>query len=375
MTRPDLAPYNRDLIGALASRATIEVVGGVPWHLFGRGANGLQGEIGGWRGIGGFKVEQAPILRIPGIPSTAAVLMATTLGGKVWHRVRARRLHVIASANAYPDGVAAVLIAQLLQLPVVVRCRGPDIREAEQSTLALLQLGFAFRQASRVVVTCHALVEKVRAFGVPTQRIDVVPEGLDRNRFRPRDALAARRRTGLPERGRLILFVGNLSETSGWRSFITAANRLHVRMPDVAFIVVGEGPLEPLLKVVAENGSFIPVGLLAQDELAEYMAAVDLVCLPGVHYGLPSLLREVLASGRPVVVRRSGGVSEVMTHESFGCMVSREDPSTMCSAMESILAHEGQPACRATHTFFPTWEQSADRFLMVLQEAILADRG
>lgn len=371
-THPDLAPYNREQFSTLGRRAVVEVISGVPWSLFGR--NGDVGSSTRLERIEEVVVRHPRLLTIRSVPSLSAGLMAASLAPSVWLRTRARRSEVILAARAYPDGVAAVILGQVMGLPTVIKCRGPDLFEAEKDPLGLIQLSFSLRRAERVVVTCEALVPKIRSYGVHEAQIHIVHEGVDRGRFRPRDMAAARRKSGLPP-GMLVLFVGPLTPDSGFREFLEAARLVREREPNASFIVVGEGPLDAELKEASESGVFIPAGRLAQEELAEYLAASDMVCLPELYSGLPNVLRETLASGRPVVVRRSGGVAEMMTHASFGAMINRSDPKTIANALVKTYGLDIEPASRVAHAFLPSWEDSSDRLSLVLEEAVAAVRG
>ena len=372
-THPDIAPYNRDQFSTLGRRAVVEVISGVPWSLLRR--NDDVGSSNRSERIEDVVVRHPRLLTSKSIPALKAGLMVTSLAPSVWLRARARRSEVILAASAYPDGVAGVILGQVLGLPVVIKCRGADLVEAEKDTFGLVQLSFALRRAERVVVTCKALVHKIQSYGVAEARIHVVHEGVDRNRFRPRDMATARRKSGLPEHGTLVLFVGDLTRESGLRAFLAAARLVRQTEPQATFIVVGDGPLDEELREASESGLFIPSGVIDQEELAEYLAASDVVCLPGVHSGLPNVLRETLASGRPAVVRRSGGVAEIMTHACFGTMINRSDSKTIAQAILETVRLKDEPAFRAAHAFLPSWEDSSDRLSLVLQEAVAAVRG
>ena len=361
------APYNREQFTALGRRAVLEIVSGVPLPVS-RAARERADEL----------MRSPWFLEVPGVRTLSAMLMAASLGPRVWMRARARHCEVILGAYAYPEGVVSVLLGHLLGLPVVIKCRGPDLHRAERDPLERAQLVHGLRRAEGVVVTCEALVSRVCELGVSSKRVHVIHDGVDRMRFRPRDAEGARRRSGLPVDGTLLLFSGELHEASGLRSFLTAGQLLQAQIPDLTLVVAGDGPLEPRVQEAAEQrGNIIPVGRASPMDLADYIAAADLVCVPGEHEGLPPVVREALASGRPVVARRTGGIPELMTDKTFGSMVDGDDPKELAQAIRAVLSRavDSLPVARVAHAFLPTWDESAERLCVVLEAAAAAARG
>lgn len=377
---PGFAPHNREQLAALGRRVSLEVLGGVPW-LPSRLAGGPRpGKVALRETIDGVRVRHPRIAAIPGLPALSAALMAITAAPLAWWLARARRAEVLLAAEVYPDGVAAVALGRALGLPVVVKVHGPDLDAVEPHPLRRAQVHAALRRAERVVVVCSGLAERARALGVRENRIRVVLEGVDRGVFRPREARVARRHHGLPIERSLVLYASPLTEEAGLPVFLEAARRLGDKRPEITFVIAGEGPLERRLQDVAEaggsQGRILPVGALRQADLAEYLAAADVVCVPGRRSGIPHVVREALASGRPVVAADTGCVDEVINNDVLGRLVPPGDAAELAVGLLEVLDEPPiEPATRVAAAYLPTWVDSAARLHAVLEEAAAAGRS
>src|SRR4029077_13901501 len=113
----------------------------------------------------------------------------------------------------YPDGVAAAMLARVLDVPAVITARGSDINLIAQPRSPPRMIRWAARQAAAVVAVSQALKDKLVALGVERERIHVLRNGVDLELFNPagRDQL----RAALELRGPTLLSVGNLLAFKG----------------------------------------------------------------------------------------------------------------------------------------------------------------
>ena len=370
---PGFAPYHREQFAALGRRASVEILGGVPWALSRLLENERPGGAIRREVIDGLAVRHPRVAAIPGLPVLSGLLMAATVAPTAWWRSRQLRADVLLAASAYPEGVAGMLLARWLRLPLVVKVHGPDLKVGMASPGMRRQLRAALHAAARVIVTCDGLLKYMDELGVRRDWVRVVYDGVDRGRFRPRGLRSARRRSGLPIERDLVLYAGRLTEEAGLLTFLDVAERLHRRRPDVTFVVAGDGPLEPLLHRASERGvksPIIPVGHLPQLDMAEYMAASDLVCVPSRQVGLPHVIREALASGRPVIATDTPCTREVLVSEELGRCVPAGDVDRWVEAILATLDETPfEPASRVALAALPTWDDSAQRLLATLDEA------
>jgi len=124
----------------------------------------------------------------------------------------------------------------------------------------------------------------------------------------------AREELGLPTEGRWIGFVGRLTAQKAPERMIDLLTALRRSDPQWRALIVGDGPkLESLKERARLNGIEDAVVWKGSDPRGELaMRAVDCVCLPSISEGLPYVLLEALAAGRPIVATPVGGVPEVL---------------------------------------------------------------
>lgn len=200
---------------------------------------------------------------------------------------------------------------------------------------ALVEL--VVRVADRIVVNA----EMLRPNGRAGQRTDVIPSGVDTDRFAPgRDRAAAKTRLGLESGTVVIGTVGRLEPRKGTDTLLDAFAALRSEHSDVALVVVGEGPLRLELAARAERlGIASRVRFLGdRPDVDEVLAALDLFVLPSRTEGMSNALLEAMAMALPVVATAVGGTPEVITDGRSGLLVPADDPPAMAASIGFVLA-------------------------------------
>jgi glycosyltransferase involved in cell wall biosynthesis len=296
------------------------------------------------------------------VPSLNAALYAASISAEL--ALSKKRYDVILASYAYPDGCAAVLIGRVLRTPVVVKCHGSDLNRVPRDLPARLQLQQLLPRADRIVCVSKKLADRAVALGVPEPKIDLVYNGVDRSLFRPRDRAEARRKLGRAEDRKLVLFVGHLADHKGAADLASAAAELD-RSIDVVF--VGDGPL---FSSLSQSERVEAVGHVSREGVSDWLAACDLLCLPSWDEGMPNVVREAHASGRPVVATEVGGIPEAVHHPDLGAMVPARDPQALAKALSTQLAKSSDPHRIVQLAEVPSWEESAAALLASLERAV-----
>jgi glycosyltransferase involved in cell wall biosynthesis len=172
-------------------------------------------------------------------------------------------------------------------------------------------------------------------FHVPSARIRVVPNGIPRAFFEPaRRANLPAFVPGRPDRP-VVLTVARLDSAKGHAYLLRAAALL----PDVDFRLAGDGPLRgPLQAQARALGLEHRVAFLGQrDDVLALLASATLLALPSVNEGLPLVVLEAMAAGRPVVASDVGGVSEAIIDGQTGILVPAADPARLAGAIRGLL--------------------------------------
>jgi glycosyltransferase involved in cell wall biosynthesis len=246
-----------------------------------------------------------------------------------------------------PGGATAAAAAP--GLPLVVSLHGSDVYVAEKLTPARQVARTVFRRARAVTACSSDLARRAIALGADPQRIEVVPYGVDIERFKPDGAARTelRARVGAAD-GRLLLFsAGRLVKKKGFEYLIDAvASMPPAERPMLVLAGDGDlrGELEARATAAAINDSVRFLGNQTQDEVGRWLAAADVVAVPSVRDdsgnvdGLPNVVLEALASGTPLVTTPAGGIGSVVESGRTGLIVGERDPAGLAAAIRQLTA-------------------------------------
>lgn len=181
-------------------------------------------------------------------------------------------------------------------------------------------------------------------YGVSTNKIQVVPCGVDLSMFRPISMDDARKSLGLNGE-RVILWVGRVEPIKGLELLLKAAANMENRGSLKVLMVGGDvakdleiKKLQGLAKDLGVEGTVEFVGKVEQHLLPFYYSAAD-VCVVPSHYesfGLVAL--EAMACGTPVVASRVGGLATLVEHGRTGYLMNGRCPEPLADSLEVILS-------------------------------------
>ena len=288
--------------------------------------------------------------------------------------VRAFAPEVVLNYVAYPDGYAAVRIGEELGVPVALTAIGSDLNRISGRLTRVLTRR-ALRRADAVMTVSRDLAKTAVRLGAEAARTRAILNGCDTGVFHPRDRVAARLSLGVPVEGEIALYVGRLDVRKGLLELVEAAASMRGAVPGLRVYLVGDGPDRPLVEeAVSRHGLAETVTLVPSrptEQVALWMGAADLVTLPSYAEGCPNVVIEALASGRPVVATRVGGIPELMD-ENSGHLVPPKDVAALATALDAALATEWDGAAIASR-HNRSWAAVAKDVYEVL-EAVTAGR-
>jgi teichuronic acid biosynthesis glycosyltransferase TuaC len=368
------AAFNRQQFLALSQLCDVQILALIPWfpgaRLFARESEaGRLYSIPAYEHIDGMLVRHPRVFYFPRFAHVANPMTFAISLLPVVLPLR-RKVDVILGSWAYPDGLAAIQLGQWLKLPVVVKVHGSDLNSLPGRSGIRHVLSLKLPCADRLVAVSRPLAAKAREFGVPEDRIAVVPNGVDRALFSPRDRAEARRELGLPD-GRLVLFVGRLEAAKGVLDLLQAFERIASSSSQVCLAVVGDGTEMPRCHQAQASWPgrvFLP-GAQPLAQVARWVAACDVLTLPSWNEGSPNVVLEALASGRRVVATRVGGIPDLITSSIVGEMVSAHRPDELVEALLRAVHSSYEPMVVAA-AGPPDWQRSAS----LLQQVLLSTR-
>jgi glycosyltransferase involved in cell wall biosynthesis len=312
----------------------------------------------------------------PALPLISRPLNGWMAARTLLPHVRAFAPNVVFGCFLYPEGYAALRIGNLLDVPVAVKSIGSDLNRLGDP-ISVRNTRSVLRQADAIVTVSGDLRKKAIAMGASAATTRAVLNGCDLGIFRPRNRSLARARLGIDPTCEAVLYAGRMDLKKGLRELVQAAVSLRPSRPRLHCYIVGNGPDRPAIEqeIAARNaGYFIhPVPGCAFDEVAEWMSAADVVTLPSYMEGLPNVVIEALACGRPVVATQVGGIPEVL-NDACGRLVPPRDAARLAAALASALDSSWDAAAVSTH-WQRSWSAPAAELLDLFSELVSRRKG
>lgn len=234
----------------------------------------------------------------------------------------------------YPDGVAAARLGAALGKPVVITARGTDVTWIPRYRRPRAQIQWAAERAAAIVAVSQALKDEVATLGVDPGKVTVLRNGVDLDRFGPRDRMAIRADLGLT--GPVWLTVGHLVPLKGVHIAIAAL----ARVPDTTLLIAGEGPEQGKLRGLVEqlglHARVRMLGPIPHAQLGDYYNAADALVHASSREGMPNVVLESLACGTPVVAAPYAGVGELLDAPEAGEIAAQRSAEAMAAAWQRL---------------------------------------
>jgi glycosyltransferase involved in cell wall biosynthesis len=266
------------------------------------------------------------------------------------YRVLRRERPEVVHTHKAKAGALGRLAALLARVPVRVHTYHGHVFSGYFSpakTRVFLAIERALGQVSSALVAlsddlARELSSTYRVAG--RERFEIVPLGLDLDRFGRAARGALRAELGVPEDARLIGIIGRMVPVKDHATFVTAAGRLAHRDPTLGFVFVGGGELLDEVR-----GQVAAAGLTARShflgwrqDLPRIYADLDVVALSSINEGTPVTLIEAMAAGVPVAATAVGGVRDVLAGGARGQLAAPRDPEALAHAIERALSAESR---------------------------------
>jgi glycosyltransferase involved in cell wall biosynthesis len=278
------------------------------------------------------------------LPRALAELAELAYNAPAWLRVRlaCRRFRpdlIYERYNLYY--LAGTLVARRKGIPLFLEVNSPLVEErTRHGGLGLPRLArwaerFVWRSADRVLAVTGVLKAMIAATGVPAQRIEVVPNGIDPARF-----AALPQRPAAPDKV-VLGFVGFVREWHGLDTVIAAMAADTATLLEL--VVVGDGPAVPALRQqaaalgVADRVQI--VGLVAHEAIPGLVAGFDIALQPRVvAYASPLKLFEYMAAGKAIVAPDQPNIREVLVDGETALLFDPAASDTMWTAIRRLVA-------------------------------------
>jgi glycosyltransferase involved in cell wall biosynthesis len=261
-----------------------------------------------------------------------------TLLYRLWRMIRSERIDIIMSTLFYADMMAAL----------VGKCAGAKGVFSWETVSSpewliprrLYPYRAAVRLLDKVIAVSHATAQwLVQKRGVPADRIQVIPYGVDLDLYHDGDAKAIRKSLGIPANSPVIGMVGRFVHQKGHCYLVDAAEQVIKKIPRVQFVLIGDGPLrleiEQHVRDKSLQKNFIFPGL--RHDVPELLRCFDVFVLPSLYEGLPNVVLEAMAASKPIVATPVDGTKEVVVPGETGLLVPPRQPAPLAQALIDLI--------------------------------------
>jgi glycosyltransferase involved in cell wall biosynthesis len=260
------------------------------------------------------------------------------------------RVSVIHAASNHVNALPALLAARRLGIPFQYEMRGlweltrisrtPQFERRQAFTQGLQLEGLVARHADKVFVISEQLRRFARDhWGIPAERMFLLPNCVDPERFIPSDPQAIEAST--------IGYAGSLIGYEGLDTLVDAVGRLARQGHPLKLNIVGEGEARPALEAqVQQLGLSTQIrflGRMPPEQALETISRCALVCIPRKPFKVceivpPIKLVEALAMGKPVIVPDLPVFRDEMGANPAGWFFKAGDPADLARVIEAALA-------------------------------------
>ncbi|MBF0295849.1 MAG: glycosyltransferase, exosortase A system-associated [Magnetococcales bacterium] len=338
--------------------------------------------------------ERTLAARLPILRQSAVV---TALEKRILELAEAYRPDLLHAHSPVLNGLAALRAGRRLGIPVVYEIRafwedaaashgtGRAWGARYRLTRALETL--VARRARAVTVICEGLRRDLTDRGIPADKITIVPNAVDAERFRPPPPAPLPGLT--PGDGEILLYLGSFYAYEGLSLLLDALPAILARRPRARLVLVGGGPEEERLRLQADRmgvtGHVLFTGRAPPELTTRYYALADLLVYPRLPMRLTQLVTplkplEAMAAGRLVVASNVGGHQELIAHGETGFLFPAGRAGALADTIVALLEDRSrwEPVLRRAGQFVRearNWRMSVAGYRQVYDAACPAPRN
>ncbi len=200
------------------------------------------------------------------------------------------------------------------------------------------------RSDALIAVSKYTVDELTKLYGIAEEKIHVIYNGVDVQKFKPRSNRAElRREFGLEEDKKIVLFVGRLYHRKGLEILLRSIPQVLQEFSDVKFVISGKGfkqkeeSLRNLAKQLDIENHVTFMGYVPDEKLPNLYSASDIFVLPAIYENFPFAILEAQATGLPVISTKVGGIPEFLVDNENGFLIDPRDSAQLTQRVLALL--------------------------------------
>jgi glycosyltransferase involved in cell wall biosynthesis len=288
---------------------------------------------------------------------------------------------IIHSYALVPSGYCGNLLAKDFKVASICSVLGGDINKAPfENKLSFLVTKKCLKNVQQIISVSEDLKRKTLEIEPSTNKIKTIYNGVNLEIFNDK-------KQGMGDEevqkdslnSKYILFVGRISEAKGAFDLIEAFAELKDEYKDLSLVMIGERvqskEFDILIRKYNLEKRVFSTGIIPYDEIPKWVNNCEMFVLPSYSEGVPNSVMEAMASGKPVIATRVGGIPEIITDKKTGLLVEVKDVLNLKRLIILLLNDEllrkeiGEEARRFVLDNF-TWEGNATEIIKLYQEIL-----
>ncbi len=242
---------------------------------------------------------------------------------------------------------AAKTLKHSFDIPIVATIhateagRNSGIREPNQKYINDTEWMLTY-EANEVIVNSNYMKSEVqRLFGLPFEKINVVPNGVNLNKFTGMDRDYSFRRKYAMDNEKIILFIGRLVYEKGVQNLIAAMPKVLDSYHDAKLVIAGKGGMLDELKAQADylgiSNKVYFAGYMNGKDVERMYKAADISVFPSTYEPFGIVALEGMLAERPIVVSDAGGLGEIVEHRVTGMKSYCGNPNSIADSILELL--------------------------------------
>ena len=242
---------------------------------------------------------------------------------------------------------AAKTLKHSFDIPIVATIhateagRNSGIREPNQKYINDTEWMLTY-EANEVIVNSNYMKSEVqRLFGLPFEKINVVPNGVNLNKFTGMDRDYSFRRKYAMDNEKIILFMGRLVYEKGVQNLIAAMPKVLASYHDAKLVIAGKGGMLDELKAQADylgiSNKVYFAGYMNGKDVERMDKAADISVFPSTYEPFGIVALEGMLAERPIVVSDAGGLGEIVEHRVTGMKSYCGNPNSIADSILELL--------------------------------------
>lgn len=234
-------------------------------------------------------------------------------------------------------------------------------------------------EVDKIIVVSNATKKYVLTLGANPEKVEVLHNGVDLNRFKPLSEVKdqMRKKLSISKDAEVVLTVRRIVYKNGIDTLLESAEIAVKRNPKLVFVVVGKGPdseeVKEKIGQLRMQNNFRLTGFVSDENLPLYYNAADLFALPSKSgEGLPLVVLEAMSCGLPVIATNVGGTSEVMS-EDYGKLVPPNSPDSLAEALVEFSRKDLTALKKDLRTMMEqkySWDKNVEKLSEIYEELI-----